>query len=94
MSERPIAEAVRGLPRRGEHVRCNVEEPHRSHLQALPCRNGVVGELYPIVCPGVEAEHSDGGGAGSQDPSDEAQQRPLRGSMPSPATEHFDGDAS
>jgi hypothetical protein len=33
----------------------------------------------------------DGGGAGSQDPSDEAQQRPLRGSMPSPATAHIDG---
>lgn len=33
-----------------------------------------------------------GAGSGSQDPSDEAQQRPLRGSMPPPAPEHNDGD--
>lgn len=49
---------------------------------------------YGYHCPDGEcdmAEHPDGGGAGSQDPSDEAQQRPLRGSMPSPATEHTDG---
>lgn len=49
------------MPRRGEQVRCNVEEPHKSHLQALPCRDGRVGELYPIVCPGVEVRVIDGG---------------------------------
>lgn len=47
-----FAESVR-LPRRGEQVRCNVGEPHGSHLQALACRDGRVGERYPIVCPGV-----------------------------------------
>ena len=49
-----------------------------------------------VPCPvcagkGEIVRQLNGGGAGSQGPSDEAQQRPLRGSMPSPATAQSDG---